>query len=226
MIHKLLFTNKLEDKDIAIGIVLAHNVHLTNPLPSLEAKLRFLLEDRQQDKLTETEESFRVESRNMLRNGDYKPTGRGKPASEYLYREVQNGNFPRINTIVDINNFISLKYMVPISIWDLDQAATSQYVFRLGKDDESYIFNESEQRIDLKDLVAGFKVEHYTETPIINPIKDSMKTKITTSTKNVGAAIYFPLKAGSKDYLRHEIIWEFTTLINGVSEGEPEYDII
>ena len=125
MIHKLLFTNKLENKDIAIGIILAHNVRLTNPLPSLEAKLRFLLEDRQQDKLTDTQEKLRVESRNMLRNGDYKPTGRGKPASEYLYREVQNGNFPRINTVVDINNFISLKYMVPISMWDLDQASTS-----------------------------------------------------------------------------------------------------
>jgi DNA/RNA-binding domain of Phe-tRNA-synthetase-like protein len=173
------------------------------------------LEERQNE-LNEREENFRLESRNMLRNGDYKPTGRGKPASEYLLRAAQEDNFPRINTVVDINNYISLKYMIPISLWDLDSATTAQYIFRLGNENENFIFNESEQKIELKDLVTGFKVDRYKEIPIINPIKDSLKTKTTTSTRNVGAAIYYPLKAGSKEYLREEIIWEFSTLLEGI----------
>jgi DNA/RNA-binding domain of Phe-tRNA-synthetase-like protein len=225
MIHKLLFTNKLHNIDIAIGIVIARDIDINQPLPFLETKLRFLLEERQ-NKLNESEENFRLESRNMLRNGDYKPTGRGKPASEYLLRAVQEDNFPRINTVVDINNYISLRYMVPISLWDLDNAASAQYIFRLGNENENFIFNESGQKIELKDLVTGFKVDRYKEIPIINPIKDSLKTKTTTSTRNIGAAIYYPLKAGSKDYLREEIIWEFSTLLEGISKEKPEYDII
>ncbi|HKJ45063.1 MAG TPA: phenylalanine--tRNA ligase beta subunit-related protein [Balneolales bacterium] len=225
MIHKLLFSNNLNNKDIAIGIVIAREININQPLPFLESKLRFLLEERQNE-LNEREENFRLESRNMLRNGDYKPTGRGKPASEYLLRAAQEGNFPRINTVVDINNYISLRYMVPISLWDLDSAASTQYIFRLGKENENFIFNESEQKIELKDLVTGYKVDRYKEIPIINPIKDSLKTKTTTSTRNIGAAIYYPLKAGTKDYLREEVIWEFSTLLEGISEKKPEYDII
>lgn len=225
MIHKFLFTNKLDNTDVAIGILIAKNVHVSKTLPLLETKLKTLLERRKNEDLTPHEEKFREESRNMLRNGDFKPTGRNKPASEYLLRAVQEENFPRINTVVDINNFISLKYMVPISLWDLDQADCVHYMFRLGKDGEEYVFNSANQSIQLRDLVTGFTIQRNKDIPIINPIKDSLKTKTTTSTRNIGAAIYFPLQAGTKDDLRN-IIREFSILLDGISENETEYDII
>lgn len=56
------------------------------------------------------------------RNGRYKPTGRGKPANEYLLRAANDGTFPSINGLVDSNNLLSLEHMVPISVWDLDLA--------------------------------------------------------------------------------------------------------
>lgn len=226
MIHKLLFTNRLENKDLAIGIVIAHNVQINQACPSLEAKLRFLLEDRQQKDLNETEELFRKESLELLKNGQYNSTNFYKPKTEELLSAAKLGDFDRVNTVTDTCNFISLKYMVPISVWDLDQAETSQYIFRLGKENESYLFNGSDQSVHLKNVVAGFKVARYSETPIICPIKDSKRTKVTTSTRNIAAAVYFPLQAGTKSFLREEVIWEFMTLLTGITDKDPEYDII
>src|SRR5262245_65981101 len=44
------------------------------------------------------------EVRDMLRHGKYKPTGRGKPASEYILRADDENSLPRINNCVEINN--------------------------------------------------------------------------------------------------------------------------
>ena len=57
--------------------------------------------------------------RDLLRNGGFKPTGRGKPASEYLVKEVSNGKLGSINPIVDTLNVVSLHSGLPISVVDL-----------------------------------------------------------------------------------------------------------
>ncbi len=148
------------------------------------------------DGVTGELENVRAESRNMLRNGTYKPTGRGKPASEYLLRAAsQPDSFPRVNWPVDICNFISLKYILPISIWDLDAAKADGFVFRLGLPDEEYVFNTAGQEIGLCDLVVGCAVRAADDEngiPIVNPIKDSMATKTSPSTTDVVASIYAP----------------------------------
>ncbi len=42
--------------------------------------------------------------RDMLRHGHYKPTGRGKPASEFLLQAALSGSFPHVRCPVDVNN--------------------------------------------------------------------------------------------------------------------------
>ena len=46
--------------------------------------------------------------RGLLRHGGFKPSGRSKPASEYLIGAVLEGRFPRINAGVDACNVVSL----------------------------------------------------------------------------------------------------------------------
>jgi DNA/RNA-binding domain of Phe-tRNA-synthetase-like protein len=156
-----------------------------------EENLSGLLHLRRQS-LGPSEEAVRLAARDMLRNGRYKPTGRGKPASEYLLRAAAEGEFPRINPLVDICNYISLKALVPSSLWDRDRAerlgAAGDYTARLGGQDESYVFNASGQSIDLQDLVL---LDH-AGTPIVNPIKDCQATKTDAHTGRVGAVVYFP----------------------------------
>src|SRR5690349_6711452 len=68
-------------------------------------------------------DAIRAAVRDLLRHGGYKPTGRGKPASEYLLRAVSEGALGSINPAVDACNVASLHSGLPISVVDLDRAA-------------------------------------------------------------------------------------------------------
>jgi DNA/RNA-binding domain of Phe-tRNA-synthetase-like protein len=128
--------------------------------------------------------------RDMLRFGKYKPTGRGKPASEYLLRSAVEDKFPRINNLVDINNWISLKSMLPISLIDLKRAGSDRFVIRRGRAGESYVFNSAGQVIELDDLLL---IAHQPlDAPCANPVKDSLATKLAEGSTDVMAVIYAP----------------------------------
>src|SRR6266550_2411654 len=62
------------------------------------------------------DETLRGAVRDMLRHGGYKPTGRGKPASEYLVRAASDGALSPINAAVDACNAVSLHSGLPISV--------------------------------------------------------------------------------------------------------------
>src|SRR6266849_751897 len=51
-----------------------------------------------------TDDAVRGAVRDVLRAFGYKPTGRGKPASEYLIRAVAERALASINLAVDMNN--------------------------------------------------------------------------------------------------------------------------
>ena len=59
--------------------------------------------------------------RDMFRQGGYKPTGRGKPASEYLRQAIEKETLSPINVPVDVCNVVSLHSGLPISVVDLDR---------------------------------------------------------------------------------------------------------
>ncbi|MEQ9105613.1 MAG: phenylalanine--tRNA ligase beta subunit-related protein [Rhodothermales bacterium] len=188
-------------ESLLLGAVAADGVRATAPHSALEERLETLLQQRRSP-LDAADDAFRMRVRDVFRNGRYKPTGRGKPASEYLLRTAEEGTFPRINTLVDICNAVSLAHVVPISILDLDRAAglTSiadsgaampaplSVMVRLGAPGESYVFNSAGQEIDLEDLIAGC----VGDVPVVNAVKDSMATKTTPDTRRVLALLYAP----------------------------------
>lgn len=128
--------------------------------------------------------------RDLFRHGKYKPTGRGKPASEYLIKAAREDRFPRINNLVDINNLISLQTLLPISLVDLARAETSQFTLRHGHPEESYIFNATGQSIGLQDLIVVARMPE--DEACANAIKDSMATKLGTEATAVMAVLYAP----------------------------------
>ena len=218
------FNNQVGRDDLSLGIVVAENIEIAKPNPVLEERLRQLLEQRRQP-LTAEEEKIRAAGRDLLRNGSYKPTGRGKPAAEYLLREGMENQFPRVNTAVDIINYISLKYLVSISVWDIDLAQSRQFVFRLGKAGESYVFNQTGQVIALESLVTGFAMVAGQEIPIVTPVKDSLNTKTTGQSKNVAVAIYYPKTAGSRGHL-NQMLQECGELLAIITTNTPWQQIV
>lgn len=198
----LKIEHQLDEIEIRIGIVTVSNIDISVYPDGLQTAIEQEIASVR-DGLDPKRETFRQAGREMLRNGSYKPTGRSKPSSEYLLREATKDNFPQINPIVDINNLISLRYMVPISLWDPDRSSSSHVLFRLGEEGESFEFNTSGQHIDLKDLITGFAVDGERQQPMINPVKDALATKTADDSRNVGAAVYYPINAGSTDHLQN-----------------------
>lgn len=127
-----------------------------------------------------SDDAVRGHVRELLRHGGYKPTGRGKPASEYLIRAVGEGALGSINAAVDACNVCSLHSGLPISVVDLDLAKAP---FRIGvaAEGSSYVFNQGGQTIDLGGLLCLFDAEG----PCANAVKDAQRTKTTPATTRV-----------------------------------------
>lgn len=118
--------------------------------------------------------------RDLLRQHGYKPTGRGKPASEYLVRAVTEGKLGRINPIVDTLNAVSLHSGLPISVVDLDKCQLHEAKLRIAiaESESEYIFNASGQTMKLDGLLCLFD----GDGPCANAVKDSQRTKTSDRT--------------------------------------------
>ncbi|HEX6941106.1 MAG TPA: hypothetical protein VF158_16935, partial [Longimicrobiales bacterium] len=92
------------------------------------------------------DEAVRTAVRDMLRWGGYKPTGRGKPASEYLVRAAGEGALGSINLAVDVCNAVSLHSGLPISVVDLE-LARPPFRIAVAPAGASYVFNRAGQVI-------------------------------------------------------------------------------
>ncbi len=176
----------------------------SDPPGNLESLVEVLTAERGAG-LTERQEARRLAARDMLRYGKFKPTGRSKPASEYLLSLARKGEpLPVVLPAVDAANYISLKYLAPVSIWDVDKMPDPAMTFRTGRPDESYVFNRADQLIDLRDLVCGCACSGSDDAgePIVNPIKDSMQTKLSEETRLLGFVMYAPTSGFSDAELR------------------------
>lgn len=130
-------------------------------------------------------EDVRAAVRDLLRHGGYKPTGRGKPASEYLVRAAEQGKLGRINPAVDALNVVSLHSGLPISIIDLDRAPPPLRV-GLAEAEARYVFNTSGQEI----RVGGLLCLHDAAGPCANAVKDSQRTKTHDGTQRTLSLIW------------------------------------
>lgn len=127
--------------------------------------------------------------RSLLKIFGFHPSGRSRPASEFLFKDLQNrGSFNFINNVVDINNHLSLISHLPISTFDLDKSGYD-LCLRVGFDDESYIFNREGQLLTLKKLLVVAR-QGADLAAIGSPVKDSQATKVFEESANIAVIIY------------------------------------
>ena len=123
-------------------------------------------------------DAVRTEIRQLLRHGGFKPSGRSKPASEYLVAAHNELRFPRINAAVDACNIASLWSGLPISLIDVDRVGGDLRI-DVCPAGTNYVFNPSGQVIDASGLLAVFDGEGPTGTPV----KDAQRTKTHDGTR-------------------------------------------
>jgi DNA/RNA-binding domain of Phe-tRNA-synthetase-like protein len=132
-----------------------------------------------------SDDAVRETVRRLLRQGGFRPTGRSKPASEYLVKAVGEGRLTSINLAVDACNVVSLHSGLPVSVVDLDRARPP---FRVGiaPAGASYVFNASGQAIDLEGLLCLFDADG----PCANAVKDAQRTKTGPETRRTLSVIW------------------------------------
>jgi DNA/RNA-binding domain of Phe-tRNA-synthetase-like protein len=124
-------------------------------------------------------------ARALYRHFGTDPT-RVRPSSEALLRRIKKGEpFPRINSLVDVANAMSVQLQVPVGLYDLEKVSGGELVVRLGKEGESYT-GIGKERVN----VAGRICVADATGPCGNPTSDSARTMITTETERA-AWIYF-----------------------------------
>ncbi len=130
-------------------------------------------------------DAIRSAVRDLLRHGGFKPTGRSKPASEYLIRAAEEGALGSINPAVDVCNAVSLHSGLPISVVDKDKARAPLSI-ALAEPGAAYVFNASGQTIDIGGLVCLFDADG----PCANPVKDAQRTKTGPETRETVTVIW------------------------------------
>ncbi len=148
------------------------------------AELLWLLAKDAQAPLS-SDDHVRETIRRLLRHGGFKPTGRSKPASEYLLKAATEGRLGSINVAVDVCNAVSMHSGLPISVVDIDRACEPWRV-GMAAEGQSYVFNASGQTIDIAGLLCLFDAEG----PCANAIKDAQRTKTTPDTRATLSVIW------------------------------------
>ena len=125
-------------------------------------------------------------ARTLFRSIGMDPT-KHRPSSEALLRRALKGkDYFSINTLVDIGNWCSLDFLLPICAYDSDKT-TGNITVRLGRENELY-FGHNNREVNLYDryLIADEK------GPFGSPITDSVRTAVEENTVNAILVIFAP----------------------------------
>jgi len=118
-----------------------------------------------------------------------------RPSSEALLRRLKKGDpLPRVNSLVDVANALSVQLQVPVGLYDLGKVKGDQLVIRLGAEGESYE-GIGKDRVN----VAGRICVADAEGPIGNPSADSARTMITTDTEQAAWIYFLPVRDDDVD---------------------------
>ncbi|WHY87583.1 phenylalanine--tRNA ligase beta subunit-related protein [Neobacillus novalis] len=155
--------------------------------------------------------------------GIFKKTGkdpnRYRPSVEALFRRVQKQNYlPSVQSAIDINNFFSLQYQVPIGIYDLD-LLKGLVEIRIGNEGEEYTGlngrkNTLERLIVSSDLTGPFG----------SPFVDSNRTPVTYETKNALQIIY--LRPSTDLENANKLTESLMNMFTQIHGGEASYRIL
>lgn len=121
--------------------------------------------------------------RNMYRKLRFDP-GRYRPASEALIRRVlQHKNLYYVNSAVDVNNYCSLKFLLPFGLYDADKL-DGDAVYRVAAPGTYLNIAGHEASTDGKPFLAD------RQGAFGNPTADARRTAVTLTTRTLLSVVY------------------------------------
>lgn len=121
--------------------------------------------------------------RTMYKKMDFDPS-RYRPSSEALVRRIlKNKGLYFVNSAVDVNNYCSIKYLMPFGLYDADKIK-GNVGYRVAQEG-TYI------NISGKEVSTGGKPFLIDDDGVFgNPTSDARRTAVTLSTANILSVMY------------------------------------
>ncbi len=168
------------DLDLEFVALELHELEVTEPRDDFELEVARTMQAVRSGTVGDIDRA-----RALYRKFGTDPT-RMRPSSEALLRRLKKGEpLPRVNSLVDVANAMSVQLQVPVGLYDLEKARGDELQIRLGRDGEGYT-GIGKERVN----VAGRLCVADQDGACGNPSADSARTMITTSTERA-AWIYF-----------------------------------
>lgn len=141
-----------------------------------------------------------------------KDPNRYRHSAEALYRRISKQNYMQsVHSAIDINNFFSLEYQVPIGIYDLEKVQ-GPVVLRIAGESEEYTGLNGRTN-NLGNLI----VSSDEIGPFGSPFVDSERTAVTEKTTNALQIVYLRPSASqeSKEKMTASLMNMFLQLHGG-----------
>jgi DNA/RNA-binding domain of Phe-tRNA-synthetase-like protein len=127
------------------------------------------------------------EARRLYRSFGVDPT-RTRPSSEALLQRCRKGlDLYRINEAVDVGNWVSLEFLLPLGLYDRDRIVGEVATVRVGRDGEEY---EGIRKGPVH--LAGRLCVGDAEGAFGSPTSDSARTCVTEHTTSLAAIVFAP----------------------------------
>ena len=199
--------------DLKIGIIDYENIIVEESPQMLKGRLQLFQEslffDLEDTNITDYEE---IKEWRMIFKRLGKDPNRYRHSAEALYRRVKKQQFlPSMNSAADLNNFFSLKYKIPIGIYDKEKIK-GDIVIRIGQKTEMYAgLNGRENQLENL-LLSVDEVG-----PFGSPFVDSIRTAVTNNTRSALQIVYLPsaLSISSAKELLTSLSMMFTQINGG-----------
>ncbi|MGG0718356.1 phenylalanine--tRNA ligase beta subunit-related protein [Robertmurraya massiliosenegalensis] len=152
----------------------------------------------------------------------FKKTGKDpnlyQPTVETLYRKVQKQEFLHsVNSAIDLTNFFSLQYKIPLGIYDLD-AVEGPISIRIGDEEDAYEgligrMNDWQQLIVAADNAGPFG----------SPLVDSARTSVSQKTKEAIQIVYLRPSISLED--AGQMVESLRKMFVQIHGGEASFEI-
>ncbi len=128
-----------------------------------------------------------AEARRLYREFGVDPT-RTRPSSEALLRRALKGqSLYRLSNVVDVGNWVSLEFLLPLGLYDRSRIVGDEALVRIGGEGEEYAgIRKGPVHLQGRLCVVD------AEGPFGSPTSDSLRCSITESCREVSAIVFAP----------------------------------
>lgn len=206
--------------DFKIGIIHYRNIVVSDSPQMLKGRLRLFQEsiffDLEQKNVTEL--NGINEWRQIFKTTGKDPN-RYRPSVEALYRRIKKQNYiESVQSAIDINNFFSLQYQIPIGVYDTKQIKGNVSI-RVGNEAEEY-FGLNGRVNSVHQLILSADDEGAFGSPFV----DSVRTPVTAETTSALQIVYLRPSLSFEE--SHKLTESLMNMFLQVHGGEGKFEIL